>query len=67
MKYNEKSKYKIKHPTSKNPPEGYVKVKGRYSKGQASKYKNYLTPDIDQHKGGYWKKAKEIEYLLSKS
>lgn len=71
MKSNEKSKYKIKHPTPKNPPEGYVKVKGRYSKGQAiyysSKYKNYLTPDIDQHKGGYWKKAKEIEYLLSKS
>lgn len=71
MKSNEKRKYKIKYPIPKNLPKGYVKIKGCSSKGQAIYYsrksKNYLTSDIDQHKGGYWKKATQIEYLFSKN
>ena len=56
---------------------GYVKVKGRFSKGQPIFYNKktgtYITPDVGSgndagsHNGGVWKMAKSIEGLGSKS
>lgn len=50
---------------------GYTKVKNRHSHGQAiyynSKTKTYITYDADAHNGGFWKMAKTIDGLLSKS
>ena len=53
---------------------GYVKVKGKESKGRAifhrSKAKRslqYITSDYTSHNGGFWKAADTIENLGSKS
>ncbi|GEM_PF-5135030 len=47
---------------------GYKKVKGEYCHGQLifKKGRNYISYDIDNHNGGFWKKAKTINKLKSK-
>lgn len=56
-----------KHPIPKIPPEGYIKINQRSRCGQAIYYnkktKYYITPDVDQHIGGYWKVADSAEDL----
>ena len=70
MKHKEKTQTTIKHPIPKIPPLGYIKINERSPHGQAIYYnrkeKTYLTPDVDQHSGGWWKMAKNIQGLFSK-
>ncbi|WP_394887051.1 toxin C-terminal domain-containing protein [Clostridium butyricum] len=60
-----------KHPIPKIPPHGYKKINERSPHGQAIYYnpkeKTYLTPDVDQHNGGWWKKASKIKNLFNKN
>lgn len=48
---------------------GYTKVNGAKSNGQAvyTNGKTYITYDVDAHNGGFWKMAKTIDGLRSKS
>lgn len=48
-------------------PKGYHKLNERCH-GQAifTNGKKYISRDIDQHKGGYWKMASSIKNLHSK-
>lgn len=67
------------HNACENPADvakelGYNKVKGRKLHGQAifqnSKAKRsmrYISRDIDNHNGGYWKAAKSINDLGSRA
>lgn len=64
-----KQKYQIppKHEIPKVPPEGYIRVQGNH--GKSAVYTNgqhYISADIDQHIGGWWKVAKTIEALWQK-
>jgi len=64
------SKLPEKHPIPKVPPKGYGKINER-SHEQAIYYnpkdKAYITPDVDQHNGGYWKMAKKYSWLYRKN
>lgn len=67
---SKKSKYSIppKHPIPRNPPKGFWLVKGNYGKGKVyTDSKRFITPDIDQHRGGWWKLAYKIKDLWKKS
>ena len=49
-------------------PEGYSIVHGNYGKGKVYKNgKSFISADIDQHNGGYWKMAKSIKKLWNKN
>lgn len=69
MKTKSKNNYvrPEKHPIPKVPPKGYVKIDERSPHGQPIYYnkndKTYITPDVDQHIGGYWKMAKKPSWL----
>ncbi|MFW2500434.1 toxin C-terminal domain-containing protein [Clostridium diolis] len=73
MKKKLKNKFEkpVRHPIPKIPPEGYLKINQRSRCGQAiyfnKKTKIYITPDVDQHNGGYWKVAYSPDALNSKS
>lgn len=43
-------------------PSGYSQVKGTFSEGQKVFYngKNYISPDVTSHIGGFWKMAKKV-------
>ncbi|WP_017210150.1 toxin C-terminal domain-containing protein [Clostridium beijerinckii] len=60
-----------KHPIPKIPPEGYIKINQRSRCNQSIYYnqkdKTYITPDIDQHNGGYWKMAYTPDKLNRKN
>ena len=63
-----------KHPIPKIPPKGFIKIKERIHKNGRQqpiyyypKTKAYITPDVDQHNGGWWKMAyHKYENLLKK-
>lgn len=57
-----------KHPIPKVPPEGFRKIR-ETCHGQAiyTDGKRYVTPDVDQHNGGWWKMAASPKRLMSKS
>lgn len=73
MKNKSKNNYVLseKHPIPKVPPKGYVKINERSPHGQPIYYnkedKTYITPDVDQHNGGYWKMATKHSWLFSKN
>lgn len=71
MKKNNSNRTLEKHPIPKIPPVGYIKINPRSPHGQAiyynSKEGTYITPDIDQHNGGWWKKAYSIKGLFRKN
>lgn len=58
-------KPKPKHKIPKTPPKGYHKIKERTTHGQPiyTDNKYFISPDVDQHNGGWWKKAKSIKKL----
>lgn len=72
IKLSKKKKQTYKRPEAhiipNDPPQGFRKIKIR-SHGQAiyTNGKYYITPDVDQHNGGWWKKAKKPEWLFSKN
>lgn len=62
--YNKPPKHKI--PNSL--PLGFTPVHGYYGKQKVyTDGKRYISPDIDQHNGGYWKLACKISDLWRKS
>jgi hypothetical protein len=46
-------------------PAGYSQVRGVFSEGQKVFYngKNYISPDVTSHIGGFWKMAKKVKLL----
>ncbi|MFR1821918.1 MAG: toxin C-terminal domain-containing protein [Clostridium saudiense] len=69
MSKKKRSTYKSpeKHPIPKVPPEGFTLVNGIHGKHKVYTDGNrFITPDIDQHLGGWWKLAYKIKDLWKK-
>lgn len=58
-----------KHPIPKEPPKGKGYTQTNFKcHGQPvfANGKNFISPDVDQHNGGYWKMAKSLKALGKK-